>query len=76
MSVVDAFTAFDESLCVSRFAEATRRMNAARAQVEAAAHARRQALVDLHERGWTYEEIGKLVGITKQAVSQTIKKEK
>lgn len=79
MSVTDVFTAFagfDESLCAAEFANATRRMHAARAQVEVAAQARRAALADLYRHGWTYEDIGKLVGISKQAVYQTLKKEK
>lgn len=74
MGLADAFTGFNESMCVAEFASATRRMRAARAQVEAAANARRRALLTLHAREWTYEEIGKIVGISKQAAYQIIRK--
>lgn len=74
--LVNALSSLEADICASRFAAASQRMAHAKQQVEEAYVERRAALVTLREHGWTYQQIGDLVGITRQGAEHILRTRK
>lgn len=71
-SVVDILGAFSSALLVSRISRTTHMQGRATEMAKVAAEQRRDAMIELHKSGWSYADIGKVVGVSRQAVFQTI----